>query len=165
MSDEPTTDKAMLALRIVVSALLAGVIVTWAVILVISRSVPDRPELTGPLSTALLIFAAVATVLPILLYRPMFNKARQEIANAPAQADHAGIAMRYLQVYTLISVALGEGLGMLAAVVYLLTRYQSAMLLAALGIILIVRQFPTRGQLDRFLARAREDESSTANRG
>ena len=165
MSDEPTTDKALLTLRIIVSALLVGVVALWAVVLIISRSAGDRPELTGPLSTALLIFAAVATVLPIPLYRPIVNKTRREIANAPAQAGHPGIAMRYLQVHTLISIALGEGLGMLAAVVYLLTRYQSAMLLAALGIILIVRQFPTRGQLDRFLARARETESTTGNRG
>jgi hypothetical protein len=160
MSDEPTTEKALLTLKIVVSALLAGVIVTWAVILAISGSKPDRPELTGPLSTILLVFAVVATVLPMLLYRPIVGKARQEIANAPAQADHAGIAVRYLQVYTLISVALGEGLGLFAAVVYLLTGYQSAMLLAALGIILIVRQFPTSGQLESFLARARETEST-----
>jgi hypothetical protein len=165
MSDEPTTDKAMFSLRIVAAAMLVGVVALWVVVLVISRSVPDHPELTGLLSTALLIFAVIATLLPILLYRPMVDKTRQEIADAPAQADPAGIAMQHLQVHTLISLALAEGLGLLAAVVYLLTRYQSAMLMAALGIILIVRQFPTRGQLERLLARARETESTTGNRG
>ena len=165
MSDEPTIDKAMFSLRIVATAMLVGVVVLWVVVLVISPSTPEDPELTGLLSTILLIAAAIATVLPLLLYRPMVNKAREAIANAPAGTDPAGIAMRYLQVYTLISVALGEGLGLFAAVVYLLTRYQSAMLMAALGIILIVRQFPTRGQLERLLARARETESSTGSRG
>jgi len=160
MSDQPTIDKALLTLKIVVSALLAGVVMTWAVILVVSRSVPDRPELTGLLSTILLVFAVIATVLPIPLYRPMVNKARQAIANAPAGTDPAGIAMRHLQPYTLISAALGESLGLFAAVVYLLTRYQSAMLMAVLGIILIVRQFPTRRQLDTFLADAREKGSA-----
>ncbi|HSW44221.1 MAG TPA: hypothetical protein VLM89_01465 [Phycisphaerae bacterium] len=152
MSAPTPAEKNLMVMRLVVGAILAGLLAFWCVVLFISGRFPERPELEKPMAAALILVAVVATVLPMIIYRPMVNKARQALAQAGESADPAAIAAPHLFLYTLVSAGLGEALGFFAAIVHLLTGYPSAWLMALLAVVLIARRFPTARTLDDFTA-------------
>ena len=101
--------------------------------------------------TVLVVLGIIATLLPILLYKPFIKKARTALANAPEDAEPARIAMPILFSYTIISLAGGDTLGIVALVGYLITQEQAALWAVGLALLVIVRLFPTRGAWNSFL--------------
>lgn len=152
MSEPQSVDKSLMVLRLIVAATIAGLVAFTGVVMIVGGPQHAEPEMGRTLVIVLVALAVVATLLPLLLYKPFVNKARFALAEAPQDADSAPIAMPKLFAYTVISVAGGDMLGFVAAVGHLLTQERTALWAVGLALLLLVRQFPTRGAWERFLA-------------
>ena len=154
MSEEPSIDKVLMALKLVWAFMAAGVILFLIGVMALGGNRPSDPALARPLVFVVLGAAVVATLLPMVLYKLLMNQARVALAKAPANTAGAQIVAGRLIAYTLISLGAAEALGFVAATGYWFTQERTGLFGAGLSILLMVRQFPTRGSYEQFLADA-----------
>lgn len=139
-------DAVMNRTRLIVVALMSPMIAFTAIAFVM------RQDGGGSDSTLLFMLAAVAA-----LALPAYLIVRRQICASlrrSASPDDATVLLGAFQTLTIIGAALAEGVGMLAAVVLLITGNVLAVAGSAVALVGLLASIPTAAAVDAFLIAA-----------
>ncbi len=155
MPFDPSPPPAQLRiLRIIVSSLVIG-ICAMAIVAIVAPVAASTPPATLAVLRGICVLVLVGGGLGALLLRhAMLAQAARESA---ADTRDERLAMQFY-TSTLISCAIVEGAGLLAIVIYMLSRNPLDLFIAGVAVLLILGVFfPTEGRWRRFTGFARED--------
>lgn len=148
----PTTVPRMLfTLRVIVAALVFGVVASLALAVVVMRPTPD-PGTATLLLTVLALFAVGEVVAYAVLRRIWNAQLRRRVSGETAEESEPALVNGFF-TQTLIGAALTEGASLFAAIIYLVTASRPALLAAGLGILLLLVQLPTADRYRTFVER------------
>lgn len=153
---DPDLDRRLQPLRLVVVAMAFGIVVLTVVasVLAAGGSMSLKPELAGPLGLALGVFVVVAAVAYTLVRNRMIAGLRQTYDEQSTPDDPATeLAPRYVAI-TIIGAALAEGPSLLGGIVVLLTGQWTALVVPAVGVVVLALLLPTRDRFASFVSQA-----------
>lgn len=153
---DPDLERRLQPLRLVVAAMSVGIIalVVVASVLVAGGSAAQKPELASPLGLALGISVIVAAVAYTLMRNRIIAGLRQTYEEQSTPDDPATeLAPRYA-VITIIGAALAEGPSLLGGVVVLVTGQWTALVVPAVGLVVLALLFPSQDRFASFVAQA-----------
>ncbi len=156
------TDRTVQTLRVIVLALVSGLVLFLAVCLSIgplgtkpAPAAPGPPPLPADgklpvLTVTAFLFAA--TILPLSVALPgiLGDSARKKLADKDAGGDVAGLVAVY-QAKTILAAALSEGPAFFAGTAYLIEGNRIALALAAALTLFVAVRFPVRSRFDHWL--------------
>ena len=150
---DPGLAASLQQLRIIVAALLFGVVsfAAVAMFLVQSGSFPTSPDLARVLMATLAALAVGATVAYRLVRQSFLGKLR---ARGGTGERPLAELLQPFQTLTLVGAALAEGCCLFALVIYLLTGLPVALVAAAVGVFALALFFPRRQRFQAFRAAA-----------
>jgi hypothetical protein len=152
MNANEQIDEALRILRIIVAAMMMGVLALGVVAIFIGQQA--KPD--AKLANILLVLLAVMAVWELIAYAvvrvSMLNRVRRRFAENPPGADPTPELIGTFQSLTTIGSALAEGLGLFGAVIMLITGAWAALAAPAVALIVLALQLPSRDKLARFVS-------------
>lgn len=134
--------------QIISAALVMGVLVFLAIVLVIIRGDVQGLPKAGLLTIIATGFGTLMIVnhmiLPAIVVRPMIGKAMQEASTSDTRIDRLGDVFR---TQLIITIALLEGAAMFSLVTLIVEKNVAAIGTAIMLILLMIARFPTQTKL------------------
>ncbi len=152
--------KSVMPMQIIVGALAAGVLTFFVIVLIVSREgVPSEPFLTY----IALVFTALAFAGWILVPHLVASQARQSIATGrtpysaaqtvvPSEVGAVGQLAAVFQTRLIIANALLEGAALFSLIAYMLEGQYLCLGIAAVLVLVILSQIPTRNRLEDWVS-------------
>jgi hypothetical protein len=155
MTSDENIARALLPLQFIVLALLSGIVVFSGatIYLVTNGRVTADPGLLLPLGPAVGLFALAEFVGFVFVRRGIMDALRRVVEESGTDALPPARLLASFRVLTIIGAAMAEGVSLFGVVVVLLTGNWAAFAVAAVGLLVLVRLFPTRGRYDAFTYR------------
>ena len=144
-------DKALTTLRIILGAILAGMLAFGVVAVVIGRQADDT-TLATPLLVVLVVLSLGAVPTFVIARAVLRNRVRHSYEQRPPTEDQIGKLVPILMTLTIIGAAMAEGIGLFGLVIYLITGTAWALVAPVVAALAILLQFPSRDKLNRFVA-------------
>ncbi|UCD28510.1 MAG: hypothetical protein JSV03_15750 [Planctomycetota bacterium] len=152
METNTKIDEALAALRLIVLGMIGGVVIFVVIVLAVGNRFEGQPELSSIMLPILVLAAAVAIFVPIVIRRNLIGQARRVIDDVSEDENSTERIIGFVNAYIIISAAVAEGYGLFATVVYLLTKSVPALLMAVIALALLMKRFPNRSLVDKFVA-------------
>lgn len=154
MNTDSTPPMNLRALRIVIVAMMGGILSFSVIAVVISPRMTKRPELAGLLLLILGALVVVEMLVYFVIRRGTMAKLRQSLREAPLDADSEGRMLPAMATLTLIGAAMAEGIGLFGVVAFLITGQTAALAAPAIALLVLVLRIPTQEKLSAFVADA-----------
>lgn len=145
MNTTLTVPQMLSTLRIILVALIAGLVAMMAVAVFVMRPTPD-PSAEKVFLLTLAVLVAGEVIAYVVVRRIWTGQLRQRFGGRQVEADEPQI-IRGFWTLAFIGAAMTEGASLFAVVIYMISASRPALLVAGLGILLLLIQLPT---LDRF---------------
>jgi hypothetical protein len=145
-------DQVVRTLRIVMVAMLAGVVGfgAIAVILVVGGNIATQPQNANMLLAVLACFAVTGIVAYVVVRTALTGNVRRSCEGLAVDQVPAATLLKGFQMITLIGGALAEGVSFFGIVILLVTGAWLALAAPAVGVVLIALQAPSRDKFKRF---------------
>lgn len=153
------TDNVLRACRIIMAAMIAGVVIFTVVIAGVTSSqhAQGRSDLSPVMFPVLIVFAASGILASFVIHPILLKQARRaaQALQDDTDSNHVvGVALKYWQTYTIISAGVAESIGFFAGIVYMVTGSQPVLLMVGLSLLLLILRFPARRSVDGFISHA-----------
>ncbi|UCG15081.1 MAG: hypothetical protein JSV19_07260 [Phycisphaerales bacterium] len=144
-------ERALTTLRVIIGAMLAGMIAFGAVAVVLGRQADDT-TLATPLLVVLIVLSLGAVPTFVITRAVLRNRVRHSYELRPPTEDQTGKLVPILMTLTIIGAAMAEGVGLFGLVIYVITGTVWALIAPVVAILALVLQLPSRDKLNRFVA-------------
>lgn len=149
----PQLDKEIMSLRIIIAAMMMGIVAFGAVVLAIgSKVAQDDAELGGMLLAVLGVLAVGELIAYAVLRMATLSSARRQFEQEPTGEDAEVRMMPAWRTLILVRSAMAEGLGLFGLVIVLVTATRTAFVAPVIALIILAAGFPTKDKLAQLTA-------------
>jgi hypothetical protein len=152
MNTNEPIDQAVRTLRIVVAAMMMGVLGLSVVAIFIGRQAEPDPKMANVLLVVLAVIAVWELIAYVVIRASMLNRLRRRFAENPPAADPTAELIGNFNSLTIIGCAMPEGLGLFGSMIMLITGAWPALAAPVLALILLAWQLPSRDKIERFVS-------------
>ena len=145
-------DKGLLQLRIIIGAMMGGIVIFGVAATAMGMNAEFDPDQTKMFLLALAGLCVMELPAYFVVRRVLMGKIQSEYQQSRRSEDPSVALLAQMTTLTIIGGAMAEGVSLFALVIVLLTGARVALIVPGLGLIVLSLLFPTRYRLSEFVA-------------
>lgn len=152
MAESDQADRTMMGQRIIIGAMITGVVMFTVIALAIGPLSFDE-SLRNTLGLVLVLLGTGEVIAFTIVRTAILGKLSRDLANDPPGADPTTRVVPAVNTITLIGAAMAEGWGLFGTVILLLSGNMLFLIAPLLAVVIMLLILPSRPKLEALTAR------------
>lgn len=144
--------KQVAGLRLIVAAMMVGIVVFGVVVLIVGPRMPHNSALTSVFLAVMAVVGLVELPFYLVLRSTLLTKLQRRSSEGLLDEDAEAKVFPVWQTLTLIRSAMLEGISLFALVITLVTGVKMIFIVPVAALMLLAAYFPTREKLTELTA-------------